>query len=39
MKAEVLICLPDGTQTIELCEFPDNWFDPLPEKPETDKAE
>lgn len=28
MTLEVLICHPDGTQTVELKEFPADWFVP-----------
>ena len=28
MKVEILVCRPDGTQTIELRDLPDNWFEP-----------
>ena len=27
MRVEVLVCRPDGTQTIEVKELPDNWFE------------
>lgn len=28
MTLEILVCKPDGTQTVELKEFPDNWLEP-----------
>lgn len=31
MTAKIIVCKPDGTQTIELEELPDNWFDPVSE--------
>ncbi len=27
MTIEVLVCRPDGAQTLETREVPDNWFD------------
>ena len=32
MTAEVLVCKPDGSQTIETRNLPDNWFAPAPEE-------
>lgn len=39
MTVEILICRPDGTQTFETRELPDNWFDPVPESRAEKKAE
>lgn len=38
MTVEVLVCKPDGTQTVELRELPDIWFDSAPEA-EAEKTE
>lgn len=27
MKVKVLVCRPDGTQSVEIRELPENWFD------------
>lgn len=32
MTTEILVCKPDGTQTIEIAELPDNWFSIEPEE-------
>jgi len=32
MTVKVLVCKPDGSQTTELRELPDNWFDVKAEK-------
>jgi len=37
MKVEVLVCRPDGSQTLELKELPDNWYSGALEQEETGK--
>lgn len=37
MKITVLVCRPDGTQTVEVKELPDTWFNMDEDENEIDK--